>query len=464
MLRSLLTSSEIKGDTEAERSSERNRRAVASVIAGLALRGSSFIVVLVSVPLTLGLLGPIRFGMWMTLASIVALLGATDLGVGNGVLNNVARAFGQGDRVAARRYLASGLVALTGIAVLLGALFVLSYSTVPWAHLYNVAGDPTAAAEAGPSTAVFVATYLIGLPLGLAGQVRSAYQEGFLQSVFAGLGSVVTLGLLVLAVSARASLPVLVLAMTTGPVLAAIVNLYILVRLQRPWLAPRRSDVTATAMRSVMGVGLAFMVLQIAYAVGFSSDRLVAAQVVGPVAAADYSVAYRLFSIPAGLAVVAMSPLWPAYREAISRSDIGWVRATLRRSILLAVVATAPLALLLAVVGPAVVQIWTAGTLAPTQGLYPALAAFTVVFAVANVFAMLLNGAQVMRFQVVTMVLMAILNITVSVYLASHIGVAGVALGSVLAISIALICPAMLYVPRLLRRLDGAPGLGAAPG
>ena len=64
-------------------------------------------------------------------------------------------------------------------------------------------------------------------------------------------------------------------------VLAAVVNLFVLVQPQRPWLAQRRSDVTAGAMRSVVGVGLAFMVLQIAYAVGFSSDRIVAAQVVG---------------------------------------------------------------------------------------------------------------------------------------------------------------------------------------
>ncbi len=453
-LRSWLTSSSIAGQTEAQRSSERNRRAVASSIAGLALRGSSFVVVLISVPLTLGLLGPVRFGMWMTIASVVALLGATDLGIGNGVLNSIARAYGQGDRAAARRYLASGFVALAGIALALGALFVAAYPRVPWAAVYNVAGDSLAASEAGPASAAFVATFLVGLPLSLVGQVRAAYQEGFVQSIFAGLGNVLTIVLLLVAVGARASLPFLVLAMASGPLVAALVNLIVLIRLQRPWLAPRRADVTADALRSVVGIGMAFMVLQIAYSVGFSIDPLVVAHVVGPAAVAEYSVVYRLFSTPAALAFIVVLPLWPAYREAILRHDIAWVRLTLRRSLRITILATIPLAVALAIGGPAIVQVWTSQSLAPTYGLYLALGAFTIALALANAFSVLLNGAQVMRYLIATWSLMAILNLATSIYLASRIGVAGVALGSVIAVVAALIIPALIYVPGLLRRLD----------
>ena len=453
-LRSWLTSSDISGDTEAQRSSERNRRAIASSVAGIALRGSAFVVVLISVPLTLGYLGATRFGLWMTIASVVALLGATDLGIGNGVLNNVSHAFGRGDSDAARRYLASGFAALSGIGIAFGVIFVVVYPLIPWANLYNVSADPTAAAEAGPATAVLVATFLIGLPLGVAAAVRSAYQEGFVQSGFAGLGNAITVVLLLVAIAAEASLPALVLAMSTGPIIAAVINLIVLLRIQRRWLAPARSDITASAMRSVVGVGLAFMVLQIAYTVAFSTDRLIVAQVVGPAAVADYSVVYRLFSIPAGLAAIAIVPLWPAYREAIARRDIGWVRLTLRRSLLFVLAATIPLAIVLWLAGPAIVALWTRGDVVPAEGLYSALAAFTVALAVANVFSVLLNGAQALRFQIIIWIVMAVLNIVLSIYLASLIGVAGVALGSVASVVAVLIIPAGIYIPRLLRRLE----------
>lgn len=453
-LRSWLTSSGISGETEAERSSERNRRALANAIGGLVLRGSSFAVVLVSVPLTLGYLGPTRFGMWMTLASLVALFGATDLGISNGVLNNVARAFGQDDRTSARRYLASGFVALAGIGAGFGVLFLLIYPIVSWADLYNVSPDPTAASEAGPATAAFVATFLIALPLGVSGAVRSAYQESFVQSAFVGIGNAATVVLLLLAIAAQATLPVLVLAMTTGPIIAAAVNLIVLVRVQRPWLAPTRSDVTVMAMKGVVGVGLAFMVLQIAYAVAFSTDRLIIAQIVGPIGVAEYSVVHRLFSIPAGLAAIAIVPLWPAYREAIARSDFGWIRLMLRRSMYAVLLATIPLAVALWVAGPEIVRIWTGGELSPPNGLYPALAAFTIALGVANAFSVFLNGAQALRFQITIWVLMSVLNVSLSVFLVSRIGVAGAAIGSVVATVGVLIVPAALFVPRLLRWLE----------
>jgi O-antigen/teichoic acid export membrane protein len=453
-IRRWLTAAAIAGDSEAQRSTERNHRVLVSAIAGLALRGSAFVVILLSVPLTLDLLGPVRFGLWMTLASVVALLGVTDLGIGIGVLNNVARAFGHGDIAAARRYLASGFVALTGIGALLGVAFLVVYPIVPWATVYNVASDPTAAAEAGPATAVFVATFLVGLPLGLVGQVRSAYQEGFVQSAFAGLANLLTLVLLLAAIGLRSSLPILVLAMTAGPIITALVNLFVLIHFQRPGLAPRRSDITMATLRSVVGVGLGFMVLQVAYAAAYSSDRLIVAHVVGPAAVADYSVVSRLFAMPTGLSLIALMPLWPAYREAISRSDMGWVRLSLRRSLLIVLAATVPLALGLSFGGPVIVSVWTKHALNPVAGLYPALAAFTVTLAVANVFQVLLNGAQAMRFQIAVWVLMAVVNIIVGIRLTSLIGVTGVALGSALVTVFVLIIPAAIYVPRLLHQLE----------
>jgi O-antigen/teichoic acid export membrane protein len=455
-----LTSSDIPGQTETERSSERNRRAVASSVAALAFRASSFVVVLVSVPLTLDLLGPVRFGLWMTIASVVALMSVTDLGIANGVLNSVARAYGQGDRRLARQYVASGFVSLSGAALALSFLLVVLYPIVPWASLYNVAHDPLAASEAGPATAVLVGTFLVGLPLSLIGAVRAAYQESFVQSAFAALGNVLTIVLLVIAVALRASLTILVLATASGPLIAGALNLVVLLRLQRPWLLPQWADVTTSALRSVLGVGLGFMVLQMAYLIGFSTDFLVVAHIVGPSAATDYAIVHRLFSIPSALAAIALVPLWPAYREAISRQDLYWVRRTLRRSIRLTCLAIMPLSVILIILGPSIVELWTGAGARPPIGLYIAMGLFTIAYAIANAYGMVLNGAQAMRYLLATWSAMALLNLVTSIYLASRIGVAGVALGSAIAVVAALIIPALPYVPRLLGRLEGASGRG----
>jgi hypothetical protein len=75
---------------------------------------------------------------------------------------------------------------------------------------------------------------------------------------------------------------------------------------------------------------------------------------------------------------------------------------------------------------------------------------------------MLLNGAQVMRFLVVTAVVMATANILLSIALTARIGISGVVWGSVIAYTLFTLIPSWVYLPRIFARLerDGAHALG----
>src|SRR5207248_1138716 len=104
---------------------------------------------------------------------------------------------------------------------------------------------------------------------------------------------------------------------------------------RRPQLRPRWSHFSAGAARRLLGMGGLFLVLQISMAFAFTSDNLVAAQVLGPEAVTQYSVPYRLFGIFITMLMVILGPLWPAYGEAASRGDVDWVVRTLKRSLFL---------------------------------------------------------------------------------------------------------------------------------
>ena len=125
----------------------------------------SVVTMLISVPLTLHYLGSERYGMWMTISSVIAMLGFADLGLGLGLMNAVAEAHGTDDRQAAVHYVSSAFFMLTGVAVIIGLAFALIYSHIPWARLFNVT-SPLAVQEAGPAMAVFVACFTLNLPLG----------------------------------------------------------------------------------------------------------------------------------------------------------------------------------------------------------------------------------------------------------------------------------------------------------
>lgn len=434
------------------RSRERYRRTALSAAASAVAKGITLVTTAVTIPLTLGYLGSERFGIWMTLSAIVTMLAFTDLGIGNSLLNSVAAAAGRGDRALMRTYVSSGLAMLLMVSAVLGLAFVAFYGLVPWANLLH-ATSTTAVAEIGPAAAVLVACFLVGMPAGALQQVRIGIQEGFVNSIFVAIGSIAGLLLVVLVIQARLGLPWLVLALAGPPVVATLVNGLVLVT-QKSWLRPAASAVHLGAVGPLLRIGLLFLVLQLAVTVAFTSDYIVAGVVLGPSAVAEYTVVSKLFLIPTLLVGFALTPLWPAYREALSRGDLAWVRRTFRRSMRLALMISAPVSLALVVIGLPLIFAWVGTQVRPPLGLVVAFGIWTPLLAVGTAIAMLMNAAQVMRFQIVVALTMAVTNIVLSVALASRIGLAGVVWGSIIGYSACTLIPVTLYLPRLFARLD----------
>lgn len=451
----LSSSAEDPGAAEA-RGRERYRRAGLTAATALGGRGVSVILSLATVPLALGYLGPERYGIWLTISSVIALLALTDLGIGNGLLNAVTQAMARGDAPRARRQISSAVVLLAVVALALAGLLVLSYPLIPWTSLLGTS-TPEAAAEAGPAFAAWAACFLLGMPLGLAGQVRIARQEGYFVHLTAAAGNVAAFGALLAAIASRQGLPFLVVAMAGPPLIASALNGIVLFRRNARELSPSLGLADRRTGFGLLRAGFLFFVLQIAMAVAFTSDTLVVAALLGPQGVAEYGVTSRLFIIPAAVVVTALSPLWPAYGEAIARGDIPWARSTLVRSIKAGLLIAVPSAAALVVFGSPIIAVWVGGTVTPPFPLLLAFGIWVILSTVGNSVAMLLNGAHEIRLQAIAAAVMAAVNLALSIWLTSQIGVAGVMWGTVIAYSFFVLVPMGLYVPVVLRRIELRP-------
>jgi O-antigen/teichoic acid export membrane protein len=202
-------------------------------------------------------------------------------------------------------------------------------------------------------------------------------------------------------------------------------------------------------------VGFFFLVLQIAGLAAYSIDNIVIAQILGSGAVQEYAVPTKLFVLAPTFLSYALVPLWPAYRESMARGDGAWVKRTLRRSLILAAVVNIPSTLFLIVTGPFLIQIWVPALhLHPTMLLLVGLGSWTILNTVNGPFAMLFNGANIVGFQAVCAISMAIANVTLSILLVQRIGVSGAIYGSVIAQVIFVLLPELWYLRRLMRRLS----------
>lgn len=437
--------------TAAGRADERHRRVALTAAASALAKVLSVGTALISVPLTLHYLGIERFGMWMTVSSLIAMLAFADFGIANGVLSAVAEAHGRDDRAALQRIVSSGFFMLTGIAAALLALFAAAYAHVPWHAVFNVQSE-MARAEAGPALAVFVACFACAIPLGVVQRVQMGLQRGFQASLWQCVGSLCALAGVLLAIRLQGGLAWLVLALAGAPLLAALLNSIHFYFRSQPGLRPRLACFASADARRLARMGALFFVLQVTVAVAYTSDSLVIAQLSGAAAVAEYAVPEKLFGLITLAIAMVLAPLWPAYGEALSRGDHAWVRRTLRRSVLMAVGIAALASVCLLLTGPLLLRLWVGDAVAAPFMLMLALAIWKVIEAGGNAVAVYLNGAHVIGFQVAVAVSVAISALSLKFLLIPIYGVAGAAWATVVAYLVFAAVPYAVLLPRLVRK------------
>lgn len=438
--------------TAGGRARDRQRRVAFSALAAGAARAVSVLTLFISIPVALAYLGDERYGLWVTITSLTLGLSLVDLGLGNGLVNAIAEAHGRDDPALARRYVSSAFFLLTGISLSFGLLFLFVQGFVPWPRVFNVV-TATAAGEAGPAAMVFVGCLLVAAPLSVVQRVQAGYQRGFDNSLWQAAGSLMGLAGLLMAVQLRMSLPWLVFAVAGLPLLAGALQASVLFGWRHRELRPSWQSFSAVAARKIFKLGGLFFVLQLAAALAFASDNLVAAHVIGAASVAEYSVTMQLFSLPTLILGTLFLPLWPAYGEAVTRGDFPWVERTLKRSLLLAVVVAGIPSVVLILAGRPIVQWWAGSSLAPSFLLLLGLGIWAVLQATGNAVAMFLNGASVVRLQVICASLLALVGLAAKITLARRWGLPGIAWATVIVYSAVVAVPYLVAVPRILRLL-----------
>jgi len=441
-----------------ERGTERNRRAMltgsASTLARVVQIGSS----LITVPLTLKYLGNERFGLWMTISSVLAMASFADFGVGNGVLNTVSKAFGKDDMEGVRKAVSSGFALLNTIAVLLLVSFFSIYRLVNWGDFFHVV-SAQARSEAGPALAVFAVCFALNISMDVVQRVQLGLQQGYRYGLWQLCGS--TLGFIgVLAgIWLHVSLPVLLVAIAGAPIFATTLNAFHFFVIVRPDLRPSLRLVSRDVISQIGRLGGLFFVLQIVGAVASSADNFIIARMLGAVNVPEYSIPQRMFALIVMMSGMLVAPLWPAYGEAISRGHIHWVRHSLRKTLLIVLGATSAASFVLLLLSRSLIHWWVGSRIHPPFLLLLGMAVWTVLNCCGDAIAVFLNGAAIIRFQVIVASIFAVVCMTTKILFIRHFGASGIPWAAVMAYLLIAAIPYFLYIPRLLDRLEVHPDI-----
>ena len=455
-LRSFLRGLTRRSNSASDRSGERYRRAALTGLSASLGKIISLGTSILTVRLTFRYLGAERYGMWMTITSIVMMFGFADLGMSNGLINLIADSMGREDRQAARQAVSSGFWMLSMVAAVLSIGAAIAYPFVDASRLFNVHSS-LAMHESGPALLVFFACFALNLPLGTVRGTQSGMQQGFLNNMWSTLGTLLSLGAMLLAIHLHAGLPVLVLSLSLPPLVASLLNGVQVFGFSHPELLPRPTAFSSRAASRLLRTGLMYFLMQVSMSIGMQSDNVVIAQILGAKSVADYAVPARLFNIVTSFLVMISGAMLPAYAEAMARSDGHWIRKSFKRVAIAGTAATIVVAVPLTIFGNRILSIWVGPQMHVSMTLLAVFAIQCVVNAYLQPVSFLLNGIGRFRVQVICGVINAGLNLGLSIFFVKHYGIVGAVLGTVVSLIIVQVVPLTIVTRSALKDLGEHP-------
>jgi len=432
------------------RSRERHRRALVTAASAIGPKLLTLAILLIGARAVASAVTQDEFGVWLLLITASGLLGFADLGLGNGLLNEVAAANGRDDLGAARRAISSASAALLVLGVVLLGVFLVTLPVVPWSQFLDVRRSSGTAVTA--AVGVFAAATALSIIFGAAPRVRLALQSGWVSNLWSAGGGIISLTAVVVAARLGASLPVLVGAALLGAPLVAAADSILLFGFQRSDLRPRREWIHRLEATRLVRHGAMFCFLAVAIAVRFESDVLVISHMLGAAAVPQFALPYRIMMLAPGAVSLVMIPLWPAFAEAIARGERYWAERTLKQSLALAIVGTTVVSALVVAIGPIVLAEVMGSAGAPSRELLLVLGLLACVMSASTVLGVFLSATGQLRIQVAAAAVAAPANLALSIALVGPLGVLGPAWGTIITQSLLVLLPVGLVVARTLGR------------
>ena len=413
------------------KTSGRDKNVLLNMFFSLSYKGLSVLLALAVVPLSIHYLDTERYGVWITLSSILSWINLMDIGLGNGLRNKLVKALTDQDHEYGRTLISTTYALVIGIVVLVMIIVGFVLPHLNFQAIFNI--KTISQHELSLSVIIsFIAFCLLFAMKPITAVIMATQRASFdnlLLLVGNGLGII---GIIVLnyARNGHGSLLELVTVFSLAPPTAYFIgSIYLYGRL--PTLRPGVRFVDLSEVKNLVSKSAQFFVIQIAAAIIFTSNSVVMSQLFGNEVVTKYNVAFRYFSIVMIVQTIILTPIWSAVTEAYLKQDFAWIRSVINRlvtnSLLLCLVIVAQV-----IAAPLMFRYWLGSELNIDYPLLLAVAFYMILNTFGSAFTYVINGAGTIRLQTMTSVCTSIFGIPTAIYFGQQYGPVGVVIANCL--------------------------------
>lgn len=421
-------------NTKINKGQERSVKAKKNIIASFFLKGTSIIISLILVPLTINYINVSQYGIWLTLSSIVGWFAFFDIGLTQGLRNKFAEAIAKGEHSLAQIYVSTTYAVLAIIFCILWIIFLLFNHFLNWSHILNISENIQSEVSL---LAIIIFTYFcLQFVMNIITTIITASQQPAKASLIGVLGQILSLIFIIILVkTTQGSLLKLGIALCVSPLLVLLgANIFLFKGVYKKY-KPVISKVKFSYAKGLFNLGLVFFIIQVAGIIQYQTANVIIAQNFGTADVTSYNIVYKYFGTLNMVFVIFLTPFWSATTEAYLKNDIQWIKNGVRKYNLLTILLIG-IGILMLIFSHQIYTLW----LGKGKVIIPfSLSLWGFIFFIISMFSGIyvsfLNGISALRIQFLASVVSPFLYIAIAILLIKyyHFGVYAVFIASVAA-------------------------------
>lgn len=409
----------------------RTLKASKNIFSMLILKGGNIIVSLLYVPLLINTLSTYNYGIWLTITSFVVWMDLMDIGLGNGLRNNLSKAIAEGNKNLANIYISTSYFLILLVVLIIALLFSMSNFFLDWSKILNVKTEM--AGELKTIVSIVFYFFCLQFVLKLINSILLAFQKPALSALILFLGQLLSFIIVFISVKVFdvSSFIFLATIISIIPVIILIITSFYLFGYPFKKYQPRIKFIKTNKISDILNLGFKFFFLQIITIVIYQTNNLIIAHTLGQSSVTDYNIGYKFMGITSMIFTIIITPFWSASTDAYYRKDFDWIRGSVRKLnfIWFGVIFFGSGLLLFA---DEIYNLWLGDTVKADNILLLLFFLYFMIYMRYGLFGYILNGIGKIRLQLIITALIAILYIPVTIYFSSYFSLKGVVLSMIL--------------------------------
>lgn len=415
----------MKGLNFIKSSSGRTKKAQKNILGMLLIKACNIIINLAYVPLLINSLNQDRYGIWLTITTIVSWIAFFDIGLGNGLRNKLAESIACKDEINARKYVSTTYGTMGILCSLFIAIEIYIVPLCNWNSLLNTHSIPN---DKLTLLMLWVFSSLaFQMLLKLLNSVLYALQNPALSSFILMLSQLFAfIGVLIYTnVCNEVSLLNLGMIISIAPVVVLMISSLILFGKMIPQYMPTPSFFDRSKIKEIVILGSKFFWIQLTTLLLFQSNNLIIAHTCGNASVAEYNIAYKYIGLIEMTFMIIMTPFWSAATDAYARKDYQWIKGILRKLQFISYIMIA-IGGILILLSDIAYEWWLSSTIRPDKSLmFLLLLYFCIQLSWAR-YGSVINGIGYIKLQFYITMIEALVHIPLALLLGSYWGIKGV--------------------------------------